>query len=139
MIAFLSACEKNQSNVNSYPPTDSEEFENLVIGDTVSISWHNCLKIPDSKAYICLESVLNDSRCPTGAMCFWEGNAAVRLRLGKENDKPVLFDLNTHMGFTSDTTISGYKFTLAGLAPYPKLGHRIDPKDYQAQLVIEKQ
>jgi hypothetical protein len=119
--------------------TNSENFDNLVFGDTVTISWHDCLKGPENKMYICLEAVLNDSRCPTGAYCFWEGNATVRLKFEKGNDKPVLFDLNTHRGFTNDTIISGYKFSLVGLGPYPTLNHRTDPKDYKAQFLIEKE
>jgi len=138
-FTFLAGCEKNPSNLNSYPPTKSGDFDNLVLGDTISISWHNCLDGPENKMYICLESVLNDSRCPRGAYCFWEGNARVRFRLGKDNDKPVFFDLNTHGGFTSDTIISGYKFSLVGLVPYPALNHPTDQKDYKAQLVIDKE
>ncbi len=119
--------------------TDTENFDNMVLGDTVTLSWHDCLKGPENKMYICLESVINDSRCPTGAYCFWEGNATVRFRLDKGDNKPLLFDLNTHRGFTADTIISGYKFSLAGLDPYPTLNHKTDPKDYKAQLVIEKE
>ncbi len=76
---------------------------------------------------------------PRGAYCFWEGNASVRFRLGKDNDKPVFFDLNTHRGFTSDTVISGYKFSLVGLDSLSSADHPTDPKDYKAQLVIEKE
>jgi hypothetical protein len=139
IFSFLPGCEKNQDNLNSYPPTKSEDFDNLVLGDTSSISWHSCLKGPENKMYICLESVLNDSRCPRGAFCVWEGNASVRFRLGKENNKPVFFDLNTHGGFTSDTIIFGYKFSLVGLVPYPALNHTTDQKEYKALLVIEKE
>lgn len=119
--------------------TDTENFDNMVHGDTASLSWHDCLKGPENNMYICLESVINDSRCPTGAYCFWEGNAIVRFKFEKFNDEPVLFDLNTHGGFTTDTIISGYKFSLVGLYPYPALSRRIDQKDYKAQLVIEKE
>jgi hypothetical protein len=119
--------------------TESDNFDNLVLGDTISILWHDCLKGPENKMYICMESVINDSRCPTGAYCFWEGNATVRFKFEKVNEDPVLFDLNTHRGFTTDTVISGYKFSLVGLDPYPTLNRRIDPKDYRAQIVIEKE
>jgi len=118
---------------------NSENFDNLVLGDTVTILWHDCLKGPENKMYICFDSVLNDSRCPTGAFCFWEGNASVRFKLEKGDNKPVLFDLNTNHGFTADTIISGYKFSLVGLNPYPILNHRTNPEDYKAQLLIEKE
>ncbi len=119
--------------------TNSETFSNMVVGDTVTISWHDCLKGPENKMYICFESVLNDSRCPTGALCFWEGNATVRFRIEKDDDNPVLFDLNTHGGFTADTVIYGYKFSLVGLEPYPALNHTTDPKDYKAHLSVMKE
>jgi hypothetical protein len=109
------------------------------LGDTVTISYNECLCDPEKQIYVCLDTVLNDSRCPTGVQCFWEGNATVRFRFSKINDKPVLFELNTHKGYTWSTIISGYRFTLTELKPYPVRNNRIEQKEYKAELVIEKE
>jgi hypothetical protein len=119
--------------------TDFEKSNNLILGDTVTISYNECLCDPENQIYVCLDTVLNDSRCPTGVQCFWEGNATVRFRFSKVNAKPVLFELNTHRGFTYSIIISGYRFTLTELKPYPVRNNRIEQKEYKAELVIEKE
>ena len=117
---------------------DLEKYNKLVFNDTVSISWHDCLNDPQDQILICLDSVLNDSRCPIGVQCFWEGNAEVRFKFEKYPDGPILFNLNTHKGFRNDTILDKYKFTLVGLSPLPKQGSRINQKDYKAEILIEK-
>lgn len=118
--------------------TDFENFNNLILNDTIDLSYGDCLNDPENQMYICLDSVLNDSRCPTGVECFWEGNALVRFKFERFNEKPVLFNLNTHRGFTTDTIVDGYKFTLIGLRPYPSIKHRIEQKDYKAEIIVNK-
>lgn len=117
--------------------TDFEDFNKLILNDTVYLSYQDCLNDNENKMYICLDSVLNDSRCPIGVYCFWEGNAIVRLKYQKYNSKPVIFDLNTHKEFSSDTIIDRYKFTLLGLTPYPVAHQIIAQKDYKAKILIE--
>jgi len=118
--------------------TEFENFNNLIFNDTIDLSYRDCLYDPENQMYICLDSVLNDSRCPTGAYCIWEGNAEVRFKFEKFNDNPILFNLNTHMGFTTDTIFDRYKFTLISLSPYPTVEHRIAQKDYKAEIIVEK-
>jgi hypothetical protein len=43
------------------------------------------------------------------------------------------------MGFTNDTIIGGYKFTLKNLTPYPSIKNTILPKAYKAEIDIEKE
>ena len=118
--------------------TDFENFDSLILNDTIDLSYGDCLNDPENQMYICLDSVLNDSRCPTGVECFWEGNALVRFKFERFNEKPVLFNLNTHRGFTTDTIVDGYKFTLTGLRPYPSIKHRFEQKDYKAEIIVNK-
>lgn len=117
---------------------DFENFNTLIFNDTISISYRDCLNDTENQMYICLDSVLNDSRCPTGAECFWEGNAEVRFKFEKYNNKRILFNLNTHRGFTCDTIVDGYRFTLTGLRPYPAMEHQIMQKDYKAEIIVKK-
>jgi hypothetical protein len=118
--------------------TDYEEFNNLEYVKTISLPDKECLFIPENGMYICLDSVLNDSRCPIGAECFWAGNAEIRLRYFESNTEPVYFNLNTLLQPSSYTSFDGYKFTLIDLSPYPATGHSIEQKDYKAKILIEK-
>ena len=123
-------------NYKSIFITEFEDFSNLTFNDTIEFSWRDCRYNPEDQFYICLDSVSNDSRCPTGVYCIWEGNAVVRLRFEKLNEKPLLFNLNTHKGFTADTIVDRYRFTLVGLSPYPSIKHRIDQAEYKAKMVV---
>lgn len=119
--------------------TDLEGVDNMIFNKPVTLSYHDCLHDPLKQAYICFDSLLTDSRCPVGLWCFWEGNAEVRLRYQAYNDKPVFFDLSTHVGFINDTIIDRYKFTLLDVIPYPVENHETRPEDYKVKLLIEKQ
>jgi hypothetical protein len=114
-------------------------FDNLVFNDTVELPVGDCLYDPRDKFYICLEAVLNDSRCPEGAYCFWEGNAEARFRFEKMNETPVLFNLNTHRGFTTDTIIGSYKIALIGLSPNPSIEHPGRKLNYKARITVSRQ
>jgi hypothetical protein len=116
--------------------TEFSDFDNLK-NDTIYLSYRDCLYVPENRFYICLDSVLNDSRCPAGAICIWEGNAEVRFKFEKLNEDPIFFNLNTHRSFTTDTIIDGYKFTLLGLG-LSSLEHRVSQKDYKAKLLVQK-
>jgi hypothetical protein len=116
--------------------TKVEDIDSFSINDTIELGYHECNLNTESQTYICLESVLNDSRCPTGAECIWAGDAQVRFKLVKADKEPVFFNLNTTRTFTNDTIINGYKFTLLNLSPYPSLLHHPEQKEYKAELGI---
>ena len=100
------------------------------------MTTRDCLNGPENQVSVCLDSVFNDSRCPTGAYCIWAGNSTVRFKYEKYKNKPVIFDLNTNSQYRSDTIVDGYKFTLVGLSPYQAIGHQIIQKDYKAKIIV---
>jgi hypothetical protein len=114
-----------------------EDFNNLILNDTIYLSYHDCLYEPENHFYICLDSVLSDSRCPAGLYCFWEGNAEVRFKFEKLHENPVFFNLNTYRSFTNNTIIDGFKFTLLGLS-LSTLEDRVSQKVYTAKLSVQK-
>lgn len=89
------------------------------------------------------DSVLTDSRCPTGAMCVWAGEAEIRvewmratrtaafvLKLGGGTDAQ---DTESHMPF--DTL--GYRFTFQQLDPHPAINIRMSYGAYTATVGVE--
>lgn len=83
------------------------------------------------------DSVISDSRCPIGLVCFWAGNAAVRLNYSYSDNYDVDFILNTHRNFRNDTLINGYRIRLVDVYPYPQKDKKIDPNDYKVELEID--
>ena len=81
-----------------------------------------------SRVRICYDSLTSDSRCPEGAVCFWAGEAEIKVRFYENgNVHPVKMLLlagneqHHSIGTTvSDTVINGYKIKLTDVLPHPK-------------------
>jgi len=107
----------------------------LFLNDTTEIALHKLYINQENNISIKLDSVLSDSRCPTGALCIWAGVAAVRFDF-TFNDTHTKFNLYTLSAWHKDTTISGYKIHLIDLNPYPQLSVHIKYDDYKAKIII---
>ena len=85
-----------------------------------------------------MDSVLNDSRCPSTVICVWEGNAEVRFLLTIDSIQTD-FVLNTHGGnhFNSDTVLGGYSIKLLNLSPYPEDPGEILQVEYYAEVMVQ--
>jgi hypothetical protein len=77
-----------------------------------------------------------DNRCPENAFCIWEGDAVAKIWADQPLRDKLIVDLHTHHGFQWQVTYGNYRITLVGVAPYPKIGERIDPEDYIASILV---
>ncbi|MCI5207256.1 MAG: hypothetical protein D3910_00325 [Candidatus Electrothrix sp. ATG2] len=80
-------------------------------------------------------SALEDSRCPTGVQCAWEGNAETMLELSGGDLETV--HLNTGAQFPRTEVYNGYIITLQELKPYPADGVSIEESSYTAVLSVD--
>lgn len=64
---------------------------------TFSLKYQKMKYIESIKLQIGFEDVLEDSRCPFGAVCLWEGVAKIKLWL-KENNRDTLRIISTISG-----------------------------------------
>ena len=78
--------------------------------------------------------VEEDSRCPAGAVCIWEGNARIVVRLARD-DKQILADFNSTVG-ARVVTFEGYTIELKDVAPYPTVDSQIDKQQYIVRLKV---
>jgi hypothetical protein len=125
-----------------YKPIIIEEYENfdsLIYNDTINLAYRDCFSDCENKFYICMDSVVNDSRCPIGAMCFWAGMATVRFKFQKYNEAPIYFNLITQVPTYNYKIIDGFRFTLIDLTPYPSLKNHKEQCGYKAKLVVTKE
>ena len=119
-IISLFSCDKEDNNSDAI--------------DTFDLIANNCITIEHST--ICFDSVLSDSRCPTGATCVWEGYATVSLKLTTHDNENHKVELNTNPDFSIDTMIGNIYLLLTDLTPYPDINTAIDPKDYKVNITI---
>lgn len=72
---------------------------------------------------VCFDS-LSDSRCPANANCIWQGIATgtFNVRINQQSHHIKLSTPELQPGFSKDTTLGIYHFTLTGVMPYPGTG-----------------
>jgi hypothetical protein len=126
-------------NYKSLIIEEYKDFENLAYNDTVNLAFQDCFSDFENKFYLCFDSVVNDSRCPIGAMCFLAGIAGVKLKFQKYNEAPIFFELITPGATYGYKIIDGIKFTLIDLIPYPSLRDHYEQNGYKANLIVTKE
>jgi len=109
---------------------------NVVLGQEFRIKNGKNAVVRGEKLSVKVQSV-SDSRCPSGATCVWAGNGEVMIKVAKKNKKQVVATLNTSTE-PKEITYRGFKIKLIALSPYPKINQSIDPKNYEATMLVTK-
>jgi len=87
----------------------------------------------------CLDSVIQDSRCPINAACIWEGIGVARFTIKFKNENHVITLATQKFStlYSKDTTLVGFNIELVNLFPYPAdLNKRGNYNNYIAELNI---
>ena len=120
LTILLLSCD---NSVTSVTPEIGEPFK-IKLGESVMFQQEDL--------NIRFDELLEDSRCPEGATCFWAGNGRIVIQLNE-----LKTELNTYLD-PQDTTLSGYRLELKDLKPYPSLNKKINKEDYTVELLLMK-
>ena len=115
-----------------------EDPDKVALNEAFKVKNGQEVVVNGEKLRIKFSSVNSDSRCPTGVQCAWAGNGAIVIEVVKKNKKQVVAMLNTLVE-PKEIVYKAYKIKLVGLAPYPVYNQPIDPKDYEATLIVTKE
>ena len=123
-ILSLAACSPQPNEINAKL---GEEFS-LMPGQSASIMGE-----PLAIRFV---EVVNDSRCPTGVTCIWEGEVTclVEIIYADSQNRMTLTQPGSGQG---NTDFEEYSIEFQ-VQPYPEAGKQIAKKDYRLQLVIDK-
>lgn len=102
------------------------------LGDEFVLQYGHSTGVKNNDISIKFAGVGDDSRCPTGVLCFWEGNAEIFLDIDSES-----YSINT----TLDPRIifhDVYQLELISVSPYPVYGETIAIEDYEIKIVLIK-
>lgn len=107
------------------------------LGEAVRVQVGKSIRF-DEGAELAFQEVVEDSRCPPGVLCVWEGRAVVSLRLTAKNSASDNFSLSLHAGHPdlAESVILGYKLTLLSLEPESQSTGADAKVDYVATLLI---
>ncbi len=111
----------------------------------ITLQWRQPVLIQPEEITITFEQVLEDSRCPMGADCIWEGMTVVELSLQKSGQQATTFTLSDHdiKRPNSDccrieVRIWGLSFRNELLKPYPFFEVVPDSTDYSLLVEINR-
>jgi len=107
VVIVLASCNKEVSNT-------------LKVGEITEIKLRE--EANNTQYGLSLRVVsIDDTRCPIGVICIWEGNASVQLHLKtKEDEYNFTLDTNRfHPNFNNEVTIEGFNYQLIDVLPYP--------------------
>jgi len=111
-VIFINGVQVYCHNTNQDSTLKIGEITEIEVGKTVeNFEYGLSLRVDN----------LNDSRCPIGVECYWEGTASVEFHLTTKNSQ-YDFTLDTHPNFTNDTIIENMKYQLIDVVPYPVFG-----------------
>lgn len=80
---------------------------------------------------------LNDSRCPLGAQCFWEGEAIVTLEASTDRLAARRVELRLRPGTQmAPRSVDNHELQLVAVEPYPQVGATHEREEYVATLEI---
>jgi len=102
---------------------------------SVMLQPADCFGTSEKDVQICLDSVVNDSRCPTGLQCVWEGDATAAFTL-KTSTRRTSFNLHTNSKFQMDTLIDGMAIALLKITPYPGGQDSIKASEYRVEIRV---
>ena len=99
--------------------------------DKNQVALHSCTEQNVQMPYICFDSLIQDSRCPTGGVCVWRGTAIIQVTF-HDNGQSDTFIMSLKdypsLGHVSDTTINGYNISFTALDPYPDINKNAGDK-----------
>ena len=113
------------------------------LGEDITIGYEQTVLIEEENLYVTLTGI-SEGRCPTGALCFWEGQAVTEFRIlvpdRRSTTVTPIIRPSSESGTSPDMTdcALGYSFTLLRLEPYPHVEHDYAPEDYTALLRIAR-
>lgn len=102
------------------------------LGEEIEAEFGKEIKIFGEGITIEFADLIEDSRCPDGAVCVWAGNAQVAILVNNEEVK-----LNTYLE-PKEMAVSKYKVALISVSPHPKADVKIPENKYTATIVVTK-
>lgn len=108
------------------------------LGQTLTLKLNESVDIQKDQLTVTFKEVVEDSRCPTGVECVWEGQASIKLDIN--NAESVAIILRAGKDDLAKDTLNGFIYTLLEVSPYPDatVTLPIPLKDYTIDIQVDK-
>lgn len=113
----------------------TEEF--ILLNDTIRLKlWESKAIKKKNDVKVTFNRIAEDSRCPMGDNCIWEGNAVAEIIISKDSESEIL-TLNSNPSMEKSGNAYGYNVKLISVEPYPgTVG--FDKEKYVIKIVVSE-
>jgi hypothetical protein len=109
------------------------------LGEEFALKAGQTASVADGGLIVRFESVSNDSRCPRGVTCIWEGDAVVAVSVQRGNASTNRHELHTSGLYAREAREGPFRIELVKLDPLPVEGTNVDPKEYVATFRVVRE
>lgn len=131
-LLIVHSCSSNKKT-NLPEETIMSGPDSIVVSLAIG-EWRSLEKPPVTIGF---DKVLEDSRCPTGARCVWEGNAKISVWLQKSTNDTLFAELNSTLE-PKEMILDNHLLRFVSLEPYPQLGVKVDSTAYRAEVLVKR-
>jgi hypothetical protein len=131
-------CRNLASPVGVESPSGATPLPVVSIGQPFDLRLGDSVWVDGNGLRIVFEGVSSDSRCPIDVQCIWEGDALVRLELDTGTNDTSRIELHTSARVSVEASFREYRVRLERLMPRPQAGVKIEPREYNATLLVTK-
>ncbi len=114
------------------------EPDAVALAQEFTLAPGESVRIQGEGPSVAFDSVKDDSRCPSGVNCVWEGDAVVVLTLSQPGRNRATAELHTSGRFAQAASYGEFEVALIRLAPEPKVGDQIAQSAYRATLRVTR-
>lgn len=132
VLSILAGCDMSST----------EGVRSVVLGEIVELDEGDTVRLGISGALLTFHEVREDSRCPTGAVCIWQGRALAAFHLiSAAGDTSFTLKIDglveTPHEENQIVVIGAFQFRLLELNPYPAVSDDEPAARYTALLRVE--
>jgi len=138
LVVLAGACDGRSPEptaANEGPRDDAPAPVAARIGVPFTLAFGDSARVDGSGLTVAFRAVQEDSRCPTGVTCVWEGNARIVLDVREGEGPSAPRVLNTTLDPRS-ATAAGYRLELVELLPWPAEGQLTPEERYEVRLRV---
>ena len=140
LSATAAACSRAAHDATGPSPAQTQQQRSPIVatlGTPFDLRIGQSADVQGTGLRATLTGVAGDSRCPIDAVCVWEGDAEVSVRLERAG-RAAVAQLHTspRTGGLREVEYDGYVVRLDALAPAPRAAQPIPAGDYVATLTV---
>ena len=135
-LANIYCCGKCRSGDESH----KRDALTVQIDKPFTLQFGQISYMESENLYVELIEITEDSRCPVGVVCAWEGQATALIGFNKGENTKADYSVTSRAGHPdlAKTEFDNYSITLMELLPAKVAGETIQPTDYKIELIISK-